>query len=362
VGTDAPAQVRTASVCSTHTTPLPILLINSPAAIADVCAAGAAQFGPPVTAAGTTGNVVLALDGVGTGDTSTTNGCTALTNAGAVAGKIAVIDRGVCGFAIKTKNAQNAGAIGVVIANTANSLVGMAGSDPTITIPTLSISLSNGNKIKNQLSAGQAVNVTMRLSGSATPPQDSYRWLMGEDSSAFGGAIRDMWEPTCLADPGKVTDAEYQCETSDAGAVHTNSGVPNHGYSLLVDGGTYNGFTVSGIGLTKAAHIYWRAQSVYQTPTTDFADHADALEQSCQDLIGVPLAKLSATPGDSGGAGVGVPVQPLQHHAGCGHGRQHQPAGWRAGLQRYRWRQRAGQLGPIADQPVRCRRQAGRHH
>ena len=32
----------------------------------------------------------------------------------------------------------------------------------------------------------------------------------------------------------------------------------------------------------KAAHLYWRAQSVYQVPTTDFADHADALEQSCQ--------------------------------------------------------------------------------
>ena len=68
--------------------------------------------------------------------------------------------------------------------------------------------------------------------------------------------------------------------------MHTNSGVPNHGYALLVDGGTYNGQTVSGIGLDKAAHIYWRAQSVYQTPTTNFADHADALEASCTDLIG----------------------------------------------------------------------------
>ena len=115
---------------------------------------------------------------------------------------------------------------------------------------------------------------------------------MGEDSTAFGGAIRDMWTPTCMGDPGKVTDAEYHCATTDGGGVHSNSGVPNHGYSLLVDGGTYNGQTVTGIGLTKAAHIYWRAQSVYQVPTSKFPDHADALEASCTDLIGQPLNDL----------------------------------------------------------------------
>ena len=68
--------------------------------------------------------------------------------------------------------------------------------------------------------------------------------------------------------------------------------MPNHGYALLVDGGTFNGQTVTAIGMVKAAHLYWRAQSVYQVPTTDFVDHADALEQSCQDLIGQPLTGL----------------------------------------------------------------------
>ena len=51
----------------------------------------------------------------------------------------------------------------------------------------------------------------------------------------------------------------------------------------------------TGIGLVKASAIYWRAQSVYQTPTTDFADHADALETSCSDLTGAPLNGLSVT-------------------------------------------------------------------
>ena len=66
-----------------------------------------------------------------------------------------------------------------------------------------------------------------------------------------------------------MSDAQYHCATTDGGGVHSNSGVPNHGYALLVDGGTYNSQTVTAIGLVKAAHIYWRAQSVYQVPTTE---------------------------------------------------------------------------------------------
>ena len=81
-----------------------------------------------------------------------------------------------------------------------------------------------------------------------------------------------MWNPRCFGNPGKVSDTfEYTCSTADQGGVHTNSGVPNHAYALLVDGGVYNGQTVTGIGLTKAAHIYFRAETSTSTPTTDFA-------------------------------------------------------------------------------------------
>ncbi|MFT5603009.1 MAG: bacillolysin [Flavobacteriales bacterium] len=126
----------------------------------------------------------------------------------------------------------------------------------------------------------------------------SDRWQQGEDATAFGGSIRDMWDPTCKGDPGKVTDNEYWCSTGDNGGVHINSGIPNHAYALLVDGGTYNGQTISAIGFTKAAHIFWRAQSVYLTATSNFSSLADALEASCVDLFGVNLEGLStsATP------------------------------------------------------------------
>jgi hypothetical protein len=68
-----------------------------------------------------------------------------------------------------------------------------------------------------------------------------------------------------------------------------NSGIPNHAFALLVDGGTYNGRTVGKLGRTKAAHLYWRAQLAHQVPSSDFADHADALEAACDELRGIVL-------------------------------------------------------------------------
>ena len=308
LGTDSPAPVRTVGACSNFTRLPAILRINSPAAIAQDCGAQPSAFGPPLTAAGTTGDVVVGLDDTAAPGPSTTDGCSPLTNAAAVAGKIGLVDRGGCTFTVKVKNVQNAGGIGAVVANNSpTGLPGMGGADPTITIPSLGITQAHGTLIKDQLAAAATVNVTLKLD-LAQQPESSIRWLMGEDSTAFGGAIRDMWTPTCMGDPGKVSDAQYVCGTEDGGGVHTNSGVPNHGYALLVDGGMFNGQTVTAIGLVKAAHIYWRAQSEYQTKTTDFDDHADALEASCTDLIGVPLLSLSAssTPSVPSGQSIGA--------------------------------------------------------
>ncbi len=286
---------RPVGVCSSHSPARPVAVINSPASIAKTCEAGPASFGPQLTATGVTGDVALAVDDGqpapdGTPSTSTSDACTALTNGPAISGKVALVDRGACAFTIKVKNAQNAGAIAVLVADNVEATpAGMSGVDPSITIPSVRIRLSDGNLIKAELPNGP-VNVTLKDATGAR--HDSYRWLMAEDSSAFGGAIRDMWSPTCHGDPGKVSDAEYYCATDDGGGVHSNSGVPNHGYALLVDGGTYNGETVKGLGLDKSAAIYWRAMTEYQTPTTDFADHADALEASCLDLVGQPIRKL----------------------------------------------------------------------
>lgn len=136
-----------------------------------------------------------------------------------------------------------------------------------------------------------------------TTCNNSLKWQVGEDATAFGGAIRDMYFPTCDGHPGKVTDGQYRCGTGDNGGVHSNSGVPNHAYALLVDGGNYNGQNINGIGFTKAAHIFWRAQSQYLTATSDFSVFADALEASGNDLLGINLEGLSTTSVPAGPSG-----------------------------------------------------------
>jgi Zn-dependent metalloprotease len=288
-GTDWPIPLRGTDGCSTYGgSPPPLCEINSPPGIAGRYPAAGASFNPlpPITM---TGNVELVDDGdVAPGDGTVTDGCQPLI--GFTPNNIALIDRGTCAFVNKVNNATAAGAVGVIIVNNDGDSVSTMSGPGTLAIPSVIIGQTDGEIIKGEL---PGVNATITLAVSA---DNSYRWLQGEDDPSFGGAIRDMWNPTCYGDPGKVSDrAQYYCGTADGGGVHTNSGVANHAFALLADGGVYNGETITGIGLTKAFHIYWRAETIYQVPSSGFADHADALEQSCQDLIGVNLFDLSAT-------------------------------------------------------------------
>jgi Zn-dependent metalloprotease len=269
------------------------MVINSPASAAGPCTAVPASFGPVFSQAGVTTDVVVGQDAANPQGPATTDGCTALSNGAAIAGNFVYVDRGTCTFQVKADNAAAAGAEGIIVGDN------VAGRPPismsgTSGIFGAMVTLEDGARIKG---AG-TVNATIRDSGTE-PVADSFRWLIGEDATAFGGAIRDMWSPTCLNDPGKVSDAQYFCETDDNGGVHSNSGVPNHAYALTVDGGTFNGQSITGIGLTKAAAVYFRAMTTYQTPTTNFADHADALKAACADLVGQPINNLSTNPNDS---------------------------------------------------------------
>jgi bacillolysin len=136
---------------------------------------------------------------------------------------------------------------------------------------------------------GETMDLTTGLTAGDLEPQ---RWQVGEDLSI--GAIRNMMTPTFFGDPGKMSDSgQFVCRSdaatsddADSGGVHSNSGVPNHAFALMVDGGSYNGRTITGIGLTKAAKIQYRALTTYLTSGSTFADNANALNQSCSDLTG----------------------------------------------------------------------------
>ena len=111
---------------------------------------GEADFGPAVTSESVVGPIVpVALQADSAGEA-----CTPLdaANTKAVRGKIAMISRGACGFIVKVKNAQNAGAIGVLVTDNApGPAVGMGGVDPTITIPALRVTQADGIEIRSRL-------------------------------------------------------------------------------------------------------------------------------------------------------------------------------------------------------------------
>jgi len=136
--------------------PVPHLRVNSPPSIVGSYTVGTAEFGPPVSSPGVTGDVSATVP---------VDGCSAITNAGSVNGKIAFIDRGDCNFTVKVKNAQNAGALAVIVGNVASSpdstiAPGMGGDDNTIVIPSVSLNLADANTLRGQLANGINATIT----------------------------------------------------------------------------------------------------------------------------------------------------------------------------------------------------------
>jgi len=133
------------------------ILVNSPMEVEGLYNTAEANFGP-LLGDTITADIILMDDGV----VPVTDGCEPTSQD--MTGKIALIDRNVCLFTYKVLNAQNAGAIAVIIANNdmvnPDNPIGMGGTDPSIMIPTVSISYNDGVALKAALAAGP-VNASM---------------------------------------------------------------------------------------------------------------------------------------------------------------------------------------------------------
>ncbi|RLJ34465.1 putative secreted protein (Por secretion system target) [Chryseobacterium sp. 7] len=90
------------------------------------------------------------------------NACTTVT-AGSLVGKIAVVSAAGCNFTVKTKNLQDAGAVGVIQYHpSSDTPIGLGGTDATITIPTIMVGLSEGQFLVNDLTNGIVGNATLK--------------------------------------------------------------------------------------------------------------------------------------------------------------------------------------------------------
>ncbi|WP_228446341.1 T9SS-dependent M36 family metallopeptidase [Chryseobacterium sp. 18068] len=224
-----------------------VLFYNAPTdATPRIVNGGQAQFGPGLDDVGLTGNVKLA---------SVIDGCTALP-AGELAGKIGLVERGgvsTCTFSSKVKNAQNAGATGVIIYNnTANgsTLGNMGGTDATITIPSILITNSEGEYIKTKLAANTPVNVDLRLDARYDGSFDN-----GIVSHEYGHGISN-----------RLTGTGYNCLNAGASREQMGEGwsdffalmltnKPGDNASVARGIGTYaSGQTITGSGIRPAKY------------------------------------------------------------------------------------------------------------
>ena len=104
-----------------------------------------------VPAAPTSGTATLSR----TGTTTTANDACVALPAGSLSGTVALIRRGTCGFYAKARNAQLAGATGVVLYNNAPGAVNAnAAGTPAVTIPVVGITAAQGAVLNTAIAAG----------------------------------------------------------------------------------------------------------------------------------------------------------------------------------------------------------------
>jgi len=114
-----------------------------------------APFGAEITGEEPAAEIGEALDAADTEGELTTDACSAITNGSAIAGRIALVDRGTCAFSVKAANVQAVGAVGLLVANDRSSgLPPMSGSDASLRIPVAGISQADGLAIRSALDGG----------------------------------------------------------------------------------------------------------------------------------------------------------------------------------------------------------------
>jgi Zn-dependent metalloprotease len=136
-------------------------------------------------------------------------------------------------------------------------------------------------------------------------------WQMGD---AFY-TIRSMSAPKVYGQPDTYKGINWAIGTADNGGVHTNSGVLNYWYYLLCIGGSGmndNAFSysVSGIGITKAAAIAYRTLTVYLTSTSQYSNARTYTIQAANDLYGVLSNEVTQVTNAWNAVGVAAPAPP----------------------------------------------------
>ena len=155
-----------------------------------------ASFGNQIGTIPVSGQVVWVTDD----SSQPTLGCNPLTNGNDIQGKIALIDRGTCDFSTKALNAQNAGAIAVIVCNYEDDLVGGMGFGAhggQVTIPSVLLKSSDCQKLNIIINEGLEVTLvepmltgTQRLDAGLDNFVIAHEYAHGISNRLVGGANR----------------------------------------------------------------------------------------------------------------------------------------------------------------------------
>jgi len=146
----------------------------------------------------------------------------------------------------------------------------------------------------------------------------SGNWTIGEDIDIHGNGFRNMKDPNEDGDPSHYADR--YTGGSDNGGVHINSGIANHWFYLLVEGGQNadsafaSGTNVQGIGMATAEQIAFLgftalpANATFcdaRASTIAVAGNSAANVTDAWDEVGVDDALCNGGPPGGGGGGGG---------------------------------------------------------
>jgi len=149
-------------------------------------------------------------------------------------------------------------------------------------------------------------------------------WLCGEDAWLSSKALRDLRSPSNSStvgagneQPARYKGTYWYYGTSDNAGVHQNSGVQNFVFYLLCAGGSgindgTISYNVTGIGITNAEKIAYRALTLYCDQFTDYAGSREAWVSAAADLnpawvTSVEDAWSAVGVGSSGSSAVATP-------------------------------------------------------
>ncbi|MHA3704321.1 M4 family metallopeptidase [Jatrophihabitans sp. YIM 134969] len=110
----------------------------------------------------------------------------------------------------------------------------------------------------------------------------SVAWLVGEDLPGIG-AIRDMSNPPASVEGGPHPDRIGSPDFDYNGEVHGMSGPTSKTAYLITAGGSFNGYSVSGIGYSKAEALFWKVENTL-TAYSGWESFNTALASACSSL------------------------------------------------------------------------------